>query len=78
MAFNHLNDFESNHPHSASFFDPIMSPDLHTSPRGLVARLYYASLKRLPVLLLLLAAPAFRSLFVAAHFRRLTFLLAVV
>ena len=54
---DHLIDFESNHLHSASFFDPITSPDLHTSPRGLVAW-FIMPLKL--VLLLHFAAPAFR------------------
>ena len=52
---------------------PVARPDLHTSPRGLVTRLHF--LKRLPVFPLPLAAPAFSPLFVAAHFRRLTFFL---
>ena len=58
---------------SSSSAYPIARPDLHTSPRGLVTRLHF--LKRLPVFPLPLAAPAFSPLFVAAHFRRLTFFL---
>ena len=52
-------DFESNYLHFASYFDPIMSPDLHMSPWGLIARFIMHLLKRLPVLLLRFATPAF-------------------
>ena len=74
---DHLIDFESNHLHSASVMNPISSPDLHTSPRGLETRYHTSSFPGPPAGLS--SSSCCRShlllslLFLSTPFRGLTF-----